>query len=50
MGLFSSPKRKSSRAQRIRKMQSKVNKLERQKALKVKEEQLRKKLASLRGF
>lgn len=50
MGLFGPNRKKNSRATRVRKMQSKINKLEKQKALRQKEEQLKKKLTSLRGY
>lgn len=39
---------KNSRAQRVRKLETKIKKLEKQKALRTKEEQLKKKLSSLR--
>ncbi len=43
-------RKKNTRAQRVRKLQSKVNKLEKQKALRTKEDQLKKKLQTLRGY
>jgi len=48
MGLFGSGRRKVTRAQRVKKLENKIKRIEKARALKAKEEQLRKKLSNMR--